>query len=279
MPGCKTVAFTRRIIAFNETFAPLGSKITLKNKGSAYAITWHEGITKRKGEDIASAFIKWLSLYGIREKTNVTLCLDNCTAQGKNWIIFTALVAFVNSTCSCIETITLRYFEKGHTFMSADTYQHLVEKAMKEMSHVYDFPDWISALNQHGRAVNLNFADIYNFRKGLSSGKRAANKSKISEIVEVLFKRGSTRLFWKTDFDKDFREAEFLQTNLVKLIQKGIWPMFDVKYTNGPKEVGKLKKESIIANLCPLMPSESRRFWKDLENRTFLTMMILIIKL
>ena len=44
---------------------------------------------------------------------------------------------------------------------SADTYHHLVEKAMKEMSHVYVFPDWISALNQHGPAVNLNFADIY----------------------------------------------------------------------------------------------------------------------
>ena len=99
----------------------------------------------------------------------------------------------------------------------------------------------------------------------MSSGKRAANKPKISEIVEVLFKRGSTRLSWKTDFDKDFREAEFLQTNLVKLIQKGMWPMFDVKYPNGPKGVGKLKKESIIANLCPLMPSESRNFWKDLE--------------
>ena len=97
----------------------------------------------------------------------------------------------------------------------------------------------------------------------MSSGKRAANKPKISEIVEVLFKRGSTKK--KTDFEKDFREAEFLQTNLVKLIQKGIWPMFDVKYPNGPKGVGKLKKESIIANLCPLMPSESRKFWKDLE--------------
>ena len=68
MPGCKTVAFTRRIIAFNETFAPLGSKKILKNKDIAYAIAWHEGITKRNGEDIASAFIKWLSLYGIREK-------------------------------------------------------------------------------------------------------------------------------------------------------------------------------------------------------------------
>ena len=77
MPGCKTVAFTRRIIAFNETFAPLGSKNTLKNKDIACAITWHEGITKRNGEDIASAFIKWLSMYGIREKTNITLWLDN----------------------------------------------------------------------------------------------------------------------------------------------------------------------------------------------------------
>ena len=41
--------------------------------------------------------------------------------------------------------------------------------------------------------------------------------------------------------------------------------MFDVKYTNVPKGVSKLKKESIIANLCSLMPNESRQFWKDLE--------------
>ena len=60
--------------------------------------------------------------------------------------------------------------------MSADSYHHQVEKAMKELKYVYDFQGWVSALNRHGCAVNLNVQDCYKFPKGVSQGKCSADK-------------------------------------------------------------------------------------------------------
>ena len=47
-PGMKKVIFTKRIILFQETFAPLGGR---KNK--TIGVTWHEGIAGRCDEDLA----------------------------------------------------------------------------------------------------------------------------------------------------------------------------------------------------------------------------------
>jgi hypothetical protein len=47
MPGVKTCVFTRRIVAFNETFAALG-----KGKMNVCAL-WNEAISGRNAEDIA----------------------------------------------------------------------------------------------------------------------------------------------------------------------------------------------------------------------------------
>ena len=54
MPGLKTVVFTKRITAFNETIAPLVEKKKTVNKRYPIAVTWHEGTTTRDSDDIAS---------------------------------------------------------------------------------------------------------------------------------------------------------------------------------------------------------------------------------
>ena len=82
MPGIKRECFTKCITAFNETFAPVGAKKNLKSKGRPYAVTWHEGITKRDADDIASSFIKWLLRPGIRDHQVITVWMDTCGAQG-----------------------------------------------------------------------------------------------------------------------------------------------------------------------------------------------------
>ena len=70
MPGIKTVVFMKRITAYNETFAPLGTKEQYPMKTSPFAVTWHEGITKRDADDISSAFIQWLMHEDIKRKRN-----------------------------------------------------------------------------------------------------------------------------------------------------------------------------------------------------------------
>ena len=56
--------------------------------------------------------------------------MDNCGSQNKNWTLYPALAAMVNNSCTGLETITLKYFDAGHTYMSADF--HKWEKQLSE---------------------------------------------------------------------------------------------------------------------------------------------------
>ena len=85
IPGVKSAVFTGRICAYNETFSPIG-----KGKGKSYAMLWHQGIAGRNDEDIASTFHKFLYSPVNRDKNHIILWMDNCSAQNKNWTMFSA---------------------------------------------------------------------------------------------------------------------------------------------------------------------------------------------
>ena len=122
---------------FNETFAPLGGE---KNHGTSTGVLWHEGISGRTAEDVASVFISFLRT--VQDVKSITIWLDNCSAQGKNWWFFTALAAEVNSPDGNFLTIRCKYFEPGHTFMSADSFHHLIEQGLKNAGKVQNFSDF-----------------------------------------------------------------------------------------------------------------------------------------
>lgn len=122
----KAVIFCPRIIAFNESFVPIGGS---KDNGQPKfwkpeAAIWHEAISGRLKEDIISAFFKFfVSKHDLPE---IILWLDNCASQNKNWALLTFLVFIINSEFIEATQIQLNYFEPGHTFMSADNFHHQV---------------------------------------------------------------------------------------------------------------------------------------------------------
>ena len=62
---------------------------------------------------------------------NFTFWVENCSAQNKCWWFFTALCDAVNNERNMdLQSVTLKYFEKGQSFMRADSYHRLVEKGM-----------------------------------------------------------------------------------------------------------------------------------------------------
>ena len=112
MPGIKNCVFTRRLVQFHQTFAPLGGR---KKTGNVpVGVLWDESVSGRSAEDVTSAYIKFMRHENFRDKDKFTICADNCTSQNKNWTIFTALVNEVNRPGGPDEVI-IRYFEKGHT--------------------------------------------------------------------------------------------------------------------------------------------------------------------
>lgn len=78
----KVALFTPRIIAFNESFVPVGKKqVGVK----PVAAVWHEGVAGRKKEDISTFHSFFLEN---RDFANITLWLDNCSTQNKNCFFF-----------------------------------------------------------------------------------------------------------------------------------------------------------------------------------------------
>ena len=88
--------FTKRLVALNQTLAPLNKEeIRLKK---VLGVLWHEGISGRKDKNVASACIKALEHTTFRECSSIVIWLDNCSGQNKCWTLHTALIHFVNST-------------------------------------------------------------------------------------------------------------------------------------------------------------------------------------
>ena len=89
----KQAIFCKRLVLFSETFAHVGGRKKSKTLKPTGAL-WHEAITGRLAEDVASAFIHF-----IRKNCDIQSFIfwtDNCSGQIKNWFLFTALVNEVN---------------------------------------------------------------------------------------------------------------------------------------------------------------------------------------
>jgi len=345
LPGLKTACFTRRIIAFHETFAVVGtqgskniskaSKDTQKKKHSIafaanehedienvqrempmgnadnnkveqerqvtstdnehrqstilkevnmnghnhdnaangatrqnakkshIAVIWHEGLTGRSCHDVTSAFCK--AIKQERDIKEIIFWLDNCTGQNKNWCLFTAMITLVNSDVIAAENITFKYFQSGHTFMSADAVHAGVEREMAHQSggNIYDFEDFASVISksngQQMITLCMESEDITEW-KGAQSQAKLKNKNRpmVADIKVAQFSRGSRLLKYKTDHDStEYEEFDFLQKKY-KLEIPAAAP--DI-----PRGIQSRKKQDIIQKLCPHMPQTRRNFWEDLR--------------
>lgn len=256
----KIVMFCPRIIVFNESFVPIGDKKNTTTK--TYAAIWHESVSGRKMHDIASCFRAFL--LANRDLKSLTIWLDNCAAQNKNWTLFSYLLNVVNSVEVNYETIKLKYLEVGHTYMAADEFHHQVELAMKKKKHVYDFEDFHQAVTSTRQNINvkvMNVEDFYQFEDCSSSYKlqNSSPRAYLGDMCEVTFFRGNHVLRYKTIFDGPEYTLDFLR---VKNIKSGLpSPKQNTEYRGITQE----RKSSIIQKLTPLMPDNRRPFWYNLH--------------
>lgn len=205
LPRCemfKEIIFVPRIICFNESFVPLGKQT--KNK-KPVAIIWHEATAGRSQSDIISSFNKFLLLH--RDAQEVTIWMDNCAAQNKNWSLYCFFIYFINSESTAINSIKLKYLLSGHTFMSADSFHHQVEKSLKQKGKVLDFDDYKNCVrtsnNEKTTCIEMNVNDFLDVQDCSSRFKlnKTVPKPYLSNFCEVNFLRGSKKLFYETNFD------------------------------------------------------------------------------
>lgn len=263
LPRCemfKEIIFVPRIICFNESFVPLG-KQTKTNK--PIAIIWHEAIAGRSQYDIISTFNKFLLMH--RDAKDVTIWMDNCAAQNKNWTFYSFLIFFLNSDNTSINSIKLKYLQTGHTFMSADSFHHQVEKSLRQKGKVLDFDDYKDCVqtSNSGKTtcVQMNVNDFLNVKDCSSRFKlsKTVPKPYLSNFCEVNFVRGSKKLFYKTKFNEKPIELSFLTA---KALKEGV-PQPEIK--TSPRGISSIRKKNLIQKLQGMsLPKNRLKFWEDL---------------
>ena len=92
MPLLKLAAFSRRIVVFRKTFASIDSKKGIKSDNISQI--WHVDVGARSAAENAIAF--HTAITNKRDKIYFEFWLDYCSAQNKNWALFTSLIIVVN---------------------------------------------------------------------------------------------------------------------------------------------------------------------------------------
>ncbi|KAJ8349295.1 hypothetical protein SKAU_G00244250 [Synaphobranchus kaupii] len=233
-----------------------GNKATKKRNIS---VVWHEGVAGRSAKEVTSAYMA--ALQKERDVKHVVYWVDNCRAQNKNWCLLSSLVCVVNSDTIAAEDITLKFFESGHTFMSADSVHHGVELEMKSRPGgvVYDFEDFLSVVgNSNSRkveVVELNTEGVLDWMDGHSTIK-GRRMPKLADMKVVQLRRGSRSMYVKRAHgEEDFIECDVLQKKFSLQIPTTLRPE--------DKGIEEAKKKDIIKTLCPLMPLTRRQFWSS----------------
>jgi len=210
----------------------------------------------RSGEDIVSTFATFL-LHN-RDARLVTLYLDNCAGQNKQWALFSALVYLVNSEMIQAEKITLKYLVSGHTHMSADSAHSCFKDALLRRSPICDFDDYVNAVGSSRIPVKvMQPTDFKVWPNGVSQYQlnQLEDRPLFRDISSAEFRRGSTSFFLGRNGGKrkEFRVLKKNFDNMTAPNQKS------------QRGVNAKKKTEIIEKLLPLMPSTRRAFWHDLR--------------
>ena len=245
------VIMLARLMVFNETFAPVGGSKNEKDK--ATGVLWYEGIRERTAADVASTFVSFIRKN--RDAKDFIFWLNNCSAQNKNWYLYTALLNGVNLEGGYASSATLKYFEPDHTFMPADNFHHQVEQRTCQKKKVEDFQDFLDAVSSCGQSLVMKCNDFFDFPKGVSQANYTREKPKLEQVQVIKFERGSIKMFWKESHKSErFKSLKFLQKRYERNIGK------DFNRVMSPRGLKPDKKENIIKVLCLHMKERSRSF-------------------
>ena len=125
---------------------------------------------------------------------NFVFWADNCSGQNKNWFLYTALVNEVNRINRTTNEVTIKYFEPRHTFVSADSFHHVIEQAMRKKQGIEDFQDFVDLVDFSGKALVMEHDDFLQITRDVSQAKYASKKPKLEVIQVVQFERGSNEM-------------------------------------------------------------------------------------
>lgn len=98
--------------------------------------------------------------------------------------------------------------------MPADSFHHQVEKSLKQMGKVYDFNDYTECVRKSNNCrvhtIDMKIADFHDIRDFTSKYKLSKTTPKPYLSNFVVFIRGHKTFFYKTNFNENLMELNFL---------------------------------------------------------------------
>lgn len=204
----------------------------------------------------------------------VTFWLDNCSSQNKNWSFFLYMILLVNSQHVHIKEVTLKFFESGHTFMAADSFHAAVERAMRNGSRTYTFPDFRDAVQRATKKVeviDMQVADFFDTKYSVSPHilKKCNPRPYIENIRKVIFKRGSYEMQYSSSIDET---GTLLTCDIISNKQRKIILSSDRVFNlecalirrQEPVGINMDRKHALMTAILPVIPDDKKNFWTNL---------------
>ena len=118
------------------------------------------------------------------------------------------LAVEVNREYGTVDSVIIKYFQPGHTFMSADSFHHKIEQSMCQKKRVEDFQDFQDIVDEKVIALPMHVHDFIDIPHGVSAGKFADSKPKMKDIMIFKFKRGSNLIYWKDSYQQEMFKVQ-----------------------------------------------------------------------
>ena len=156
--------YKRKLNVYNLT----GHLATPKTR-TAICVLWHEGLSGRTGNDIASSLERMLQevVKLHPEVSDITLWSDACVPQNKNSVMSTAIIRFLLKHDS-VTSVTQKFGEAGHSaIQEVDNVHSQIERRLKTIE-VYSPVGLLKALKQVNVKNPLHIIqmkDFYDFQK------------------------------------------------------------------------------------------------------------------
>jgi hypothetical protein len=126
--------------------------------------------TGRNRDDVCSSVLQCITHF--RDALKITVFMDNCSAQNKNWLLYSNMLRAVCCGDFAVECITFKYLQKGHTFISADNDHAKIERAMKLTSKIQDMRDFLKCVEGSRLKVKeLLPEDFFQLEEGVSQAR------------------------------------------------------------------------------------------------------------
>ena len=250
--------FSRKLVVFNETFASPGKE------GQTTCVLWHEAEAGRSASNICSSFVEFVQKH--RDKEEIILYADNCSSQNKNWTLLSALPRVVNSPSVATQSITLKYFEPGHTFMAADSVHGNIGSKMNSQTYIHDFTDIVELISSSRKNIKCVTMDHTSMILFTNQAKKV--NVLLKDVKVVKFCRGSLCMFIKTCHHADtYKEVSILKRAEAREIESKMAANQNtvncLPRMEKPRGVPPIKKKELL-QLAVAMPPHKKAFYQNL---------------